>query len=175
MKIAKMFSTFVLSLVMVFGVASAALAAPNDDVIGALKANHVPNDYIIQTENYLKNHTLSKAQADAVIVQIDKAGDIMEAAGTKNIGALSKSEQDALMQTINASADIVGVDLKIEMRSGGSVRAIAKDRAGKTVADFTSSSVKQTGINTSLIYGGMILLVLSVGSFAVLRKRALAA
>jgi hypothetical protein len=40
------------------------------------------------------------------------------------------------------------------MSSSGSIRVVAKDRAGKTVADFTSSSVKQTGINTSLIYGG---------------------
>jgi hypothetical protein len=40
------------------------------------------------------------------------------------------------------------------MLSSVSVRVVAKDRAGKTVPDFTSSSVKQTGINTSLIYGG---------------------
>ena len=85
MKIAKKLSTLVLSLCMVFGASSMALAAPNDDVISALKANHVPNDYIIQAENYLKNHTLTDAQADAVIDQIEKANGIMEAAGTKNV------------------------------------------------------------------------------------------
>ncbi len=89
MKIAKKLSTLVLSLCMVFGASSMALAAPNDDVISALKANHVPNDYIIQAENYLKNHTLTDAQADAVIDQIEKVNDIMVAGGTKNVKELS--------------------------------------------------------------------------------------
>lgn len=174
MKLAKMFSTLVLSLVMVVGVASAALAAPNDDVISSLKANHVPNDYIIQAENYLKNHTLTKSQADAVIVQIEKANDIMEAAGTKSIGELSYSQQEALANCVYAAGDAVGLDVSLTKLSNGSIKVTAKDASGKTVIDFTSSSVKQTGLNNSFVFGGMLLLVLSAGSFIVLRKRALA-
>jgi len=174
MKIAKMFTTLVLSLVMVVGAASAALAAPNDDVISSLKANHVPNDYIIQAENYLKNHTLTKSQADAVIVQIEKANDIMEAAGTKNYEKLSQSQKSEIIKAINAAADAIGLEVTIDEQANEHYHFVVRDNSGKIVADFTSSSVKQTGLNNSLIFGGMLLLVLSAGSFVVLRKRALA-
>jgi hypothetical protein len=174
MKIAKMFSTLVLSLVMVVGAASAALAAPNDDVISALKTNHVPNDYIIQAENYLKNHTLTQSQADAVVAQIEKAGDIMAAAGTKDINKLSYSQQEAVANCVYAAGDALGMDITISKLSNGSIKVTAKDAEGKTVLDFTSSSVKQTGVNNSIIFAGVLLLVLSAGSLVVLRKRALA-
>lgn len=174
MKLAKMFSTLVLSLVMVVGAASAALAAPNDDVISALKANHVPNDYIIQAENYMKNHTLTQSQADTVIAQIEKANDIMEAAGTKNYEELSSSDKNAIIKAINTAADAIGLEISVQEQANERYHYVVKDSSGKIVADFTSSSVKQTGLNNSFVFGGMLLLVLSAGSFIVLRKRALA-
>ena len=175
MKIAKKLSTLVLSLIMVLGASSMAFAAPNDDVVGALKANHVPQDFIIQTDNYLKNHTLTKSQSDAVIVQIEKANSIMEAAGTKNYEKLSSSDKAAIVKTINAAADAFGLTVSVQELANENYHYVVKDSSGKIVADFTSSSVKQTGINTSLIFGGMILLVLAAGSFVVLKKRALTA
>jgi len=175
MKIAKKLSTLILSLLMVFGASSMALAAPNDDVISALKANHVPQDYIIQTDNYLKNHTLTKSQSDAVIVQIEKANSIMVAAGTKDYEKLSSSDKAAITKAIYAAANAVGLDVTVQEMASEHYHFVVKDSSGKIVADFTSSSVKQTGINTSLIFGGMILLVLAAGSFVVLKKRALTA
>lgn len=174
MKFTKMFSTLVLSLVMVVGAASAALAAPNDDVISALKANHVPNDYIIQAENYLKNHTLTQSQADAVVDQIEKANDIMVAAGTKNYENLSSADKKAIINAINAAADAAGLEVTVDEQASEHYHFVVRDSSGNIVSDFTSSSVKQTGLDNSIIFGGMLLLVLSAGSFIVLRKRALA-
>lgn len=174
MKIAKKFATLILSLCMVLGASSMALAAPNDDVISALKANHVPNDYIIQAENYLKNHTLTASQADAVIAQIEKANSIMEAAGTKNYEKLSSSDKNAIIKAINAAADAIDLEITVQEQANERYHFVVKDSSGKIVADFSSSSVKQTGVNNSVIFAGMLLLVLSAGSFIVLRKRALA-
>jgi hypothetical protein len=172
MKIAKKLSTLVLSLIMVLGASSMALAAPNDDVVSALKANHVPQDYIVQAENYLKNHTLTASQSEVVIAQIEKANGIMVAAGTKDYEKLSTSDKNAIIGAIHVAGDAIGLKITIQEQANEHYRYIVKDSSGKIVADFTSSSVKQTGVNNSFIFAGMLLLVLSAGSFIVLKKRA---
>ena len=172
MKIAKKFATLVLSLCMVLGASSMALAAPNDDVISALKANHVPGDYVIQAENYLKNHTLTAAQADAVIAQIEKVDDIMVAGGTKNVKELSQSQQDAIVKAIQAAGDAIGLDITIT--SNGTVHVIATDSKGNVVVDFASTQVKQTGLDNTLLFAGIGLVIMSAGAFIFIRKRALA-
>lgn len=172
MKIAKKLSTLVLSLCMVFGASSMALAAPNDDVISSLKANHVPNDYIIQAENYLKNHTLTDAQADAVIEQIEKVNDILVAGGTKNVRELSQSQQDVIVDAIQVAGDAIGLDITIT--SNSTVHVIATDSKGNVVVDFASTQVKQTGLDNTIPVAGIGLVIIAAGAFVLMRKRALA-
>ena len=65
MKLTKKLTTLFLTLALVIGTSVTAFAAPNDDIIAALKSAKVPATYIIQAENYLKTTTITEAQANS--------------------------------------------------------------------------------------------------------------
>lgn len=159
---------------MVFGASTLVFAAPNDDVISTLKANHVPGDYIVQAENYLKNHTLTAAQSAAVDAQIVKANGIFVAGGTKDLTKLSDSQHDAVIQCVYDAGHAIGLNITIDLSGNGSAHVTAKDANGNIVVDFMANAVKQTGLDNSMIYAGLMLVVLAAGSVVLLKKKALA-
>lgn len=174
MRIKKLLSVVTLTLALILGTSVMAFAAPNDDVITALKNANVPESYIIQAENYLKNNTLTAAQASAVEAQITKAADIMKASGTKDASKLSQANQDAILQAAKDAGSAIGLTMTITKKSDGKVYITAKDAAGKVVANFTSNDVKQTGVNNSIIYAGIFLVAAAVFSTVFIKKKVIA-
>lgn len=174
MKLKRLFSIVTLTLIFVLSTSVMVFAAPNDDVITALKNADVPESYIIQAENYLKNNTLTAAQADAVEVQITKAVDIMKAAGTKDVSKLSQADQNAIIQSIEAAGKEINLTIAVVKKSDGKIYVSAADADGKVVANFTSNDVKQTGISSSVLFAGLLLIAAAAASAVVIRKKAIA-
>ena len=77
MKLTKKIASLFLTAALVVGTTVTAFAAPNDDVIQALKDAKIPQTYIIQAENYLKTTTLTAEQATAVRGQVAAAQKVM--------------------------------------------------------------------------------------------------
>lgn len=171
MKLRRRVTTLVALFCFLIVNAVVVFATPNEDVIQALKDTNVPSSYIIQAENYLKNNDVTENQASEIISQINKADDIMEAANTKDASKLSDADIKSVLQAVEDAGSAIELDINVEKKSNGSVSVVAKDSTGSVIADFTSVEVKQTGINNTMLALGGVLVLLSVGSFIVLRKR----
>ena len=135
----------------------------------------MPATYIIQAENYLKTRTLTEAQATAVIAQIKNAADVYEATGVNAITMLSAADKNEILSYITAAAKAIDLTITIAKQSNGQYLIVLKDMSGNIVASFSSSQVKQTGMDNSIIYVGMLIVVLAAGSVFVLRRNNLKA
>lgn len=170
MKLTKKLTTLFLTLALAIGTSVVAFAAPNDDVIAALKNANVPATYIIQAENYLKTTTITEAEAASVVSEITNATDVLDAAGTKNLTALSDADKNEILGYITAAGNAIDLTITVTQQSNGQYAIVAKDAAGNTVVNFASNEVKQTGMNTTIIFVGALMIMLAAGSLMVLRK-----
>lgn len=170
MNLLKKLTTLLLTTALVLGTSVIAFAAPNDDVITALNNAKVPATYVIQAENYLKTTTLTANEATSVVAQINDAAAIVEASGQTDITKLSADQKDQILANISAAGAAIGLDVSIDKLSNGQFSIIAKENDGTTVASFSSNAVKQTGMDTTLVYAGLLMIILAAGSVFVLRK-----
>lgn len=173
MKLKKTVHIFLLSAIIAFGACFDVFAAPNDDIISALNSNGVPQQYVIQAENYLKNHTLTASQASAVIGEINKAGAIMNAAGTKDLSKLKSSDLQSIFQCAKNAAAAAKLNIEADKDSSGKIKIVVMNTNGTVAADFSPSGVKQTGLDTSFLYKGGILIAASALLSLFLKRKAL--
>ena len=170
MTLTKKLATLILTLSLAIGTSITAFASPNDDIIAALKSAKVPATYLIQAENYLKTTTVTAEQSTAVIAQISEADAIVAAAGVTDITKLSAADKNAIIENIVAAGDAIDLTVSVTKQSNGQHLVVAKDASGNTVLNFTSNEVKQTGMDNTIIYVGMLMIVLAAGSVFVLRR-----
>lgn len=175
MKLTKKLTTLFLTLALVIGTSVTAFAAPSDDVITALKNANVPATYIIQAENYLKTTTITEAEATAVIAEITKANAVLDEADTKDLADLSQADKTEIIGYITAAGNAIDLTVTVAKQSNGQYAIVAKDEAGNLVVNFASNEVKQTGMDNTIIYAGMLLIILAAGSVFVLRRNTLKA
>jgi LPXTG-motif cell wall-anchored protein len=147
-----------------------AFATPNDDAITALKNAKVPETYIIQAQNYLKTTTLTAEESTAVVAQITEAAAILEASGQTDITKLSDADKNAIVANIVAAGEAIDLTVTVTKASNGQYAIVATDASGTTVINFASNDVKQTGMNSTIIFAGMLLVMLAAGSVFVLRR-----
>lgn len=169
MKLLKNSVILLLTFILAFSMVATALAAPNDDMIQALKDAKIPSTYIIQAENYLKTRELTQAEADAAIIQIKKAADIMEKAGTKDLTKLSADKQQILAIVVDAGA-ANGITISIKKGSNGTYTISGADSTGKEVINFSSKEVKQTGSNDILLLLGAVFMITAAGSIFAIKR-----
>lgn len=170
MNLGRKLSIMILAVSMLLGTSITVFATPNDDVIAALKAAKVPTTYITQAENYLKTRTLTASEASAVTTQITTAKNVMNTAGVTDVTKLSDAQRQQVISAVTSAGSAVGLDIDVSKESTGQYSIVAKDENGTIVANFTTSAVKQTGINDVTLIVGAFLLVLSVSSVFVLKR-----
>lgn len=170
MKLSKKLTTLVLAAGLVLGTSVTAFAAPNDEVISALKAAKVPETYVIQAENYLKTNTLTEAQATAVKTQVTKVADILKAANVTDVTKLSNAQKSQVLSAVSSAGSSVGLTITTTKQSNGALAIVATNSAGTEVLSFTSKEVKQTGANSTVLVAGAFVLVLAAGSVFVVKK-----
>ena len=170
MKFTKKLSTLLLALSLTVGTSITAFATPNDDAIAALKNAKVPATYVIQAENYLKTTTLTADQSAAVIAQITEANAIVNASGVTDLTKLSEADKNAVLENIVQAGKAIDLTVNVTKQSNGQYLVVAKDAAGNTVLNLSSNEVKQTGMDNTIIYVGMLMIILSAGSVFVLRR-----
>lgn len=176
MKLTKKLASLVLACSIVVGTSVTAMAAtPNEDVIAALKAAKVPATYLIQAENYLKTATLTADQATAVKAQVTAVSNILTTAGVTDVTKLSTADKNKVIADITAAGTAVNLTVNATKQSDGKYAIIAKDTTGNTVVNFTAAEVKQTGVNTTVIYAGALMIILAAGSVFVLRRNSVKA
>ena len=171
MNLRKKITTLAVLCFLFIGNSVSVFAAPSEDVIKALKDVHLPDTYIVQAENYLKNNELTESQASNVKTQINKAEDIMEAANTKDASDLSEKDIQNVLEAVKEAGNAIDLDINVAKQSNGSISILAKDATGTVIADFSTAEVKQTGINNTILAVGGLLFLMSVGSFFVIRKK----
>ena len=170
MKFTKKLTTLLLALSLTVGTSITAFASPNDDAIAALKNAKVPATYVIQAENYLKTTTLTADQSAAVIAQITEANAIVNASGVTDLTKLSEADKNAVLENIVQAGKAIDLTVNVTKQSNGQYLVVAKDAAGNTVLNLSSNEVKQTGMDNTIIYVGMLMIILSAGSVFVLRR-----
>ena len=175
MKFTRKITTLLLTLALVVGTSVTAFATPNDDAITALKNAKVPETYIIQAENYLKTTTLTAEESTAVVAQITEAAAILEASGQTDITKLSEADKNAIVANIVAAGEAIDLTVTVTKASNGQYAIVATDASGAIVVNFASNDVKQTGMNSTIIFAGMLLVMLAAGSVFVLRRNNLKA
>ena len=170
MKLLKNSVILLLTFILTFSMVATAFAAPNSDVIQALEDAKVPKTYIIQAENYLKTCELTQAEADAAIIQIKKAADIIEKAGTKDLTKLSDADKQQILAMVVEVGEANGITVSIKKGSNGTYTIIGTDSTGKEVINFSSKEVKQTGRNDILLLLGFVFMVAAAGSIFAIKR-----
>ena len=170
MKLFKNSVILLLAFILTFGMVATALAAPNDDMIQALKDAKIPSTYIIQAENYLKTRELTQAEANTAITQVKKAADIMEKAGTKDLTKLSNADKQQILAIVVDAGAANGITISIKKGSNGTYTISGADSTGKEVINFSSKEVKQTGSNDILLLLGAVFMIAAAGSIFAIKR-----
>jgi hypothetical protein len=175
MKFSKRLASLFFTAALVVGTSFTVLAAPNDDVIKALKDAKVPATYLIQAENYLKTRELTTEEVSAVKAQISSVDKIVKDSGVKDLSKLSNADKRKIIEAVKESGKAIDLAISVQKQSNGSIEVVAKDEAGKVVASFTSNEVKQTGFDSTVTYAGALMIILAAGSVFVLRRNSVKA
>jgi hypothetical protein len=175
MKFSKKLASLMLTAALVVGTSTTALAASNDEVIKALKDAKVPATYLIQAENYLKTNTLTAEEAAAVKSEITKVDQIVKQAGVTDLTKLSDADKKKVISSVQEAGKAADLNVSIQKQSNGNIEVVAKNEQGKVVASFTSNEVKQTGLDSTVIYAGALMIILAAGSVFVLRRNSVKA
>ena len=77
---------------------------------------------------------------------------------------LTQAQKDQVLATVVEAGKAVDLTVSVTKLSTGTFQIVAKDADGKTVASFTSNEVKQTGVNTTIMYVGALMIILAAGS-----------
>ena len=170
MRLSKKISSLLLAAALTLGTSATVFAAPNDEVINALKNSKVPATYLIQAENYLKTTTITADQAQAVKAQIDKADAILENANVSDLSKLTDAQKDQIMAAITAAGQAVDLSISVSKQSNGTFAVTAKDSSGNVVGTLGSNQVKQTGANQMILVFGTGLLAAAAGSAFAIKK-----
>lgn len=156
----------VIALVLVMSFSISASAATVNDMLQALRDAGVPEVYVLQTESYLADKTLSSATIDAVLVHINNAKTI--AAGETKLSMLDSSQKNDIMIEINAATALMGMTVQYVDQT-----LTVKDSTGNIVGILSlEDAIKQTGYDYSLLLYGFVLLALT-GSTAIITKKVL--
>lgn len=181
--------SFVVAFLAVF-----LLAAPKVDAAGAITADEqrildtlrqpvvingksfsLPQEYLTQAENHLKQENLTAAEVSSVIEQINAATSLLasqtiDMTNINTIDDLIKAlPRDVITQIqayVTKAANVLGITVDV---SKGSVKLVSKN-SGSVIYD-TAKTVKQTGVNyfASFVMIGA-LLVVAAGAFVVGKK-----
>lgn len=170
MKMHKFAAALILTTLLVLGTVATALAAPNDDVIQALKDAKIPETYIIQAENYLKTHELTEEEVNAVMAHVEKAVEIMEKSGTKDITKLTVEDKKQILELVADAGEAIGISVSVKKNSDGTYTVAGTDSTGNEVVNFTTNEVKQTGINYMVLLAGIAVIIAAAGSYFLIKK-----
>ena len=120
----------------------------------------VPDNYMVQAENYLNTIDLTEDQAKAYVKQYQ----------ITSFEGLSRTHKEALLSFAQEAASVVG--LKVTIVNGNDV--VITDSNGTTVATF-EAAIKVTGgqadFTNAAIIGVVILGVLGAAAFAAYKYR----
>lgn len=168
---------------------AAAISANEQQIVSALKqpvtiggqSFTLPQEYLTQTENYLKANDLTAAQVNTVLSDIKGVMNILananvdaskiDANDITSLGRLlSAADVAAIKNLVTNAASTIG--LTVTNWGHGAVEFA--DKSGETVLT-TGSAVKQTGANYMVSLIVLVsLLAGAAGAFAVSRKTRLA-
>lgn len=125
----------------------------------------VPDNYMVEAENYLNTIDLTEEQADQIIAAVDKAKAYVKEYSITTFDGLSRTHKEALLSFAQEAAAVVG--LKVTIVNGNQV--IITDANGTTVATF-EAAIKVTGgqadFTRAAVIGIVILGVLGAAAFA---------
>lgn len=160
----KLWTVFIIVLVMVIGLASTVSAASVSDIVAALQAGHVPEVYIAQAESYFASHPVTSAQADQILAYVQKA--TTTAAGETKLSELSPAQRTAIVEDITKAAQVIGLTATYDNKA-----ITVKDSSNQVVFSVSSASaIKQTGHDYSIVFIGMGLILLAFAAAFVSRK-----
>lgn len=169
----KIISTLVLSVVLVFATCITAFAAPKDDVLAALKSAGIDASYVAKAEAYLNSVTITPAQAQAVISNVDAAKAI--ANGQTDYTKLTSDQKSKIFADIQQAASAVGLTATISKAANGTPTIALVDSKGNDVAAISGTG--NVLVNTANNYGTFMaiggVLVIAAGAMLVVRRRQL--
>lgn len=171
--------------------AAGAISANEQQILDLLKAPvsvqgkefTVPDTYIIQAENHLKQNDLTDAQVETAVTGIQNVRNLLgsvtiDMTGINTLDDLIRAlPRDVIMQIqqeVTRVADALG--LVVLSWNGGNIQIGAKNADGTTSPAFsTSSPIKQTGGNyTASAMAIASLLLIAAGAVVVGRKTKIA-
>lgn len=181
----KKITACVLCVVMAFAMAITAAAAGLDSnkqkIMDAVNQTITVNDKVValsdanknQVENYLKRDDVSitDEQASVVVTQINKAIDVVKAAGVSNLNDLSAADQTKILDIADVAANEVG--LKVVVNSAKNTITILDKN--NTVVATIDAVIKVTGpdVRPAVAVIGLVLALLA-GCAVVAHKSKLA-
>lgn len=172
----KLMALLMVTLMTVLAFSAPVLAASESDIISALKAARVAKTYISLTESYLAqdNVTLTETQINTIVAAINKAsaiadgtadGSAAEVTGDK-VKDLSKDEKLALAAEVAKAAAAIGLTTRVDSVTGISIL----DASGKVLASATTTTIRKTGNDYTLVFVGLAVLAAAAVSAVVIRK-----
>lgn len=157
----------VLALVAVTAVSASAagINAEEKKVLDTIKAGvtvngktvNVPDNYLVQAENYLNTIDMTAEQANQVIAAVDEAKEFIKTNNITDLNALTGAQKQSILSMAQKAADVVGLKITIT------------DSTGKTVATF-DAAIKVTGgqadFTNAAVIAIAVLGVLGMAAFA---------
>lgn len=160
------------ALTVAMAVTAFAAGSLNDaekDIIKALDGKVSPN-YVAEVQKVLENVNVSAADAKTAIANIDKAKEIVDKAGIKNVDEL-KANATVLKQVqdlVSSTAALKSINVKVSFdATSGKPSVATKD--GKVV--LADASIAKTGVDFSTTAAVVAGLGLSVAGIAVIAKK----
>lgn len=162
--------TLLMVLLLIVGSSASVFAATEDDIIQALRDAKVPETYIIQAENYLKENDVTSEDASAIIAKIEDSKAILDAAGVTNVTELSDADKQELLDNVRSAGEVLDLTFTISA-SNGSYDVVVTDAEGAVVTEFKSNQVNQTGANPIMFVGGFVLIAAAAAFLMINRKK----
>lgn len=175
----KFFATavcFIMVAAVSISASAAGLDANKQKVMDAIKAKitvegqsvSLPADLLTQAENYLKRDdvTIAADEADTIVAQVEEAIKIVKDAGATSVSDLSAAEKTALLDKIQAAADVVGLTVSVDTAKGK-----ISILAGTELVASDEGAIKFTGADAAylvvVVSAGVVLLA---GCYVAARK-----
>lgn len=163
------------ALTVAMAVTAFAAGSLNDaekDIIKALNDNKVPANYVAEVQKVLEDESVNVSAADAktAIANIDKAKEIVDKAGIKNVDEL-KANATVLKQVqdlVSSTAALKSVNVKVSFDAKSGKPSVAT-KDGKVV--LADASIAKTGVDFSTTAAVVAGLGLSVAGIAVIAKK----